>query len=575
MNRLQPIYDIAELCSLKGISNAIVCPGSRCAPLTLAFANHAKFVTRTITDERSAAFIAAGIAQQTSTPVVLVCTSGSAAYNFAPAIAEAYYQQIPLIILTADRPTEWIDQWDGQTIRQENLYGNHVKKSFQLPLPSTHADNPWHINRMVNEAINLASDYPLGPVHINVPLQEPLYPQAEEPITYSSEVRVIEPLNTLPILPEAHINKLKHEWGNYSKIAVVAGQGHFNDSFVSLLERFVRNQKVALVGDIISNIHTLDDTIRYADSFLGNCPDSVKNALAPELLITVGKSILSKNLKLFLRQNKNMAHWHIQPAGYVPDTFQSLTKVIPLEPESFFECLLPAEGKSEFEQRKRENFYTLWEAEEHRARRSVKQFLDKSELNELSLLNELINHLPARCNVHLANSMSVRYANFLGVAAGKRGIRIFSNRGTSGIDGCSSTAVGHTLASDVPNFLITGDLAFFYDRNAFWHTYPLPNLRIVVLNNHGGIIFNLIDGPGNSPMQNEYFITNQKLTAKNLAAEFGFDFIGISSARHVRNALANFFTFDGKTKILELESDQQLNKDNFERFKKHIKSTYQ
>ncbi|MCA6432376.1 MAG: 2-succinyl-5-enolpyruvyl-6-hydroxy-3-cyclohexene-1-carboxylic-acid synthase, partial [Cytophagales bacterium] len=156
MTRLQPIYDIAELCAQKGVSQAILCPGSRCAPLTLAFTRHPSIATRTISDERSAAFIALGIAQQTQQPTVLVCTSGSAAYNFAPAIAEAFFQEVPLVVFTADRPKEWIDQWDGQTIRQNNIYGGHVKKSFQLPEDYDHSDTQWYINRSVNEAINLS-----------------------------------------------------------------------------------------------------------------------------------------------------------------------------------------------------------------------------------------------------------------------------------------------------------------------------------------------------------------------------------------------------------------------------------
>jgi 2-succinyl-5-enolpyruvyl-6-hydroxy-3-cyclohexene-1-carboxylate synthase len=575
MMRLQPIYDIAQLCSLKGLSQAFVCPGSRCAPLTLAFVNHPKFTTRTISDERSAAFIATGIAQQTSTPVVLVCTSGSAAYNFSPAIAEAFYQQIPLIVFTADRPTEWIDQWDGQTIQQENMYGKHVKKAYQLPESYDHADSTWHINRLVNEAINLANEFPKGPVHINIPLREPLYPQKEESIIFSEYVRVIDNSRSKNSITDEELTKLTKRWNSHSKILMVAGQDNYNDQLIKIAKRFVSHQKVALVGDIISNFHSIDDTIKLADSFLGQCSEAIEKSLRPELLITFGKSIISKNLKLFLRNNKQLEHWHIQPDGYTPDTFQSLAKVIHTTPEEFFEKLMTAKSESEFEKQKRQNFHTLWEAEEHKTQRSVQAFFEKNELSELHLVKEIIKALPARCNLHLANSMSVRYANFIGLEAGKKGIHVFANRGTSGIDGCTSTAVGHTLSSEVPNFLITGDMAFFYDRNAFWHNYELPNLRVVVLNNHGGIIFNMIDGPGNSADQLEYFITNQKLTAKNLADEFGFDFIKLDGVKKIKNAFAEFFTFDGKTKILELETSQEINKKVFLNYKLKIKSTYQ
>jgi len=192
--RLQPIYDIAEICAQGGIKEAVLCPGSRCAPLTSAFVAHPKINTRTFSDERSAAFIANGIALEGNAPVVLVCTSGSAAYNFAPAIAEAFYQHTPLIVLTADRPKEWIDQLDGQTIQQENIYGGHVKKFYQLPQDYDHEDNVWYINRSINEAINLSQQYPKGPVHVNIPLREPLYPTQGETIQFSPNVRRITPM---------------------------------------------------------------------------------------------------------------------------------------------------------------------------------------------------------------------------------------------------------------------------------------------------------------------------------------------------------------------------------------------
>ena len=178
--RLQPIYDIAELCARKGLVNAVLCPGSRCAPLTVAFTRHPKITTRTFSDERSAGFIALGMAQQSGSPTVMVCTSGTAAYNFAPSVAEAYFSQTPLIIFTADRPAEWIAQHDGQTIHQSEIFGKHVKESYQLPQEYDHADSQWAINRIVNEAINISLEEPRGPVHINAPFREPLYPERSE-----------------------------------------------------------------------------------------------------------------------------------------------------------------------------------------------------------------------------------------------------------------------------------------------------------------------------------------------------------------------------------------------------------
>jgi len=575
MKHWQPIYDIAQLCSLKGIQQAILCPGSRSAPLTLAFAQHPKITARTISDERSAAFVALGISQQTNMPAVLVCTSGSAAYNFAPAIAEAFFQQIPLIVFTADRPSEWIDQLDGQTIRQNNIYGNHVKKSFDLPQEYNHPDNHWQINRIINEAINLAQEFPKGPVHINAPFREPLYPSKGETINFSKEIRVLDSVSSLHTLSEDSIIRFQKKLAAFNKVIVVGGQNDHDERLLKSLDKFCKNQNSPLIGDVISNLHSIKSSIRHADVFLGQASESIKKTLQPDLLITFGKSVISKQLKQFLRKYQPNEHWHIQPNGYVPDTFQKLTHIVPLEPQFFFNEFSAVKSYSDFETQKKKNYFKLWEVEEHRIERPMEDFFSNPSLSELHLVRELIRSLPVRCNLHLANSMSVRYANIIGLEANNKGIHVFSNRGTSGIDGCTSTATGHALTSEIPNILLTGDVAFFYDRNAFWHNYPLPNLRIVVLNNHGGIIFSMIDGPGNSADSAEYFVTNQKLTAKNLSTEFDFDYLKIDNLRKVKNSIQDFFEFSGRTKILEIETDKELSKKLFDNFITTIKKVYE
>lgn len=574
MSRLQPIYDIAELCARQGIHQAIACPGSRCAPLTIAFARHNEITCRTFSDERSAAFVALGIAQQISKPTLLICTSGSAAYNFAPAIAEASLQEIPLLIFTADRPKEWIDQWDGQTIRQSNIYGSHVKKSYDLPEDYEHPDSVWYINRVVNEAIALSQEFPKGPVHINVPLREPLYLKENEKISFSKNLRSIQVSQSKFTLAEAEHKSLSQTLSGFSKVILLAGQQDYHAGMAKAVTKFCKVNQVALIGDVISNYHSLPKNIRYADVFLGACGDSIQKSLQPELVITFGKSVISKNLKQFLRKNKPTQHWHIQPSGVAADTFQSLTRVIHCDPKSIFEELSESPAIGKFELQKKENYTQLWNAEEHRTELSYQSFFSKAEFSELSALREIISALPARCNLHVANSMSVRYANLIGLTEKNKGIHVYANRGASGIDGCTSTAVGHALSSDIPNILISGDLAFFYDRNAFWHNYQIPNLHIVVVNNQGGIIFNLIDGPNELEEKDSYFITNQKLTAAHLAAEFDFNYQKADSTKSLKAALKDFTNFVGKTKVLEIISNQQTGKETFNKFKQHIKKGY-
>lgn len=573
--RLQPIYDIAELCAQKNLTHAVLCPGSRCAPLTVAFTRHPKITAHTFSDERSAGFVALGMAQQSGTPAIMVCTSGTAAYNFTPAVAEACFSQTPLIIFTADRPAEWIAQHDGQTIYQQEIFGRHVKKSFQLPQEYDHPDNLWAINRILNEAINLSLEEPRGPVHINAPFREPLYPETKEKFEFSNNVRVIEQVRTQYALPPDRVENLLQEMNQYTKILIVAGQHDYDNILLASLSNFLKLQAIPVAGDIISNLNSIEQVIRHSDVFLGQAPEGVKKSLRPELLITFGKSVISKNLKLFLRKYAPKEHWHIQPAGAVADPFQSITRVLNTTPANFFESLQTIVKSKEFENQKKINYQKLWEVEERRAVRCLKEFLPTEAFGELELVHEIIRNLPPLGNLHLANSMSVRYANMIGLNDLTKNINVFSNRGTSGIDGCTSTAVGHSLMNELPNLLITGDLAFFYDRNAFWHNYDLPNLRVVVLNNHGGVIFNMIDGPGSLPECDEYFITKQALNAQKLCEEFDFDYLKLDNKRKIKNTLKNFFEFDGRTKILELETSIDLNKSIFDKLKQTIKKSYE
>ncbi len=559
------LNNLALLCAQKGIANAVLCPGSRSAPLTLAFLRSKKIKCWTFSDERSAAFVALGMAQQTKMPVALVCTSGSAAYNFAPAVAEAFFQQIPLIVFTADRPKEWIDQMDGQTIRQTELYGNHVKKYYELPLNDSHPDAAWYSNRIVNEAINLSINGIQGPVHINVPLREPLYPSSYETVENQS-ARVIEPMHSDSTLSADQINSLAKELVSYKRILIVAGQSESDPELCNVVTDFNNHYSWPLVGDILSNLHSLPFFCRHTDTFLGQLPEPTKEALRPDLVITFGKSLISKNLKLFLRNYRPKAHWHLQTAGDPTDTFQSLTKIIPIHPATFFNQLkkfLPSIHPSW------KDYENSWLQQEKNSNHTITQFFQSKIDGEFKLIHQILTALPKDCNLHLANSMTVRYANHIGLSASQASVKVFSNRGTSGIDGCTSTAIGNALTSDIANIIITGDQAFFYDRNAFWHNYPIPNLFVVVLNNHGGIIFNLIDGPASLPEAEEYFITRQKLNARSLASEFGFAYL---TSQNV--GLKEFFTSNGNVKILEIESPQQQNKEIFEDFKKQIRKSY-
>jgi 2-succinyl-5-enolpyruvyl-6-hydroxy-3-cyclohexene-1-carboxylate synthase len=535
---------MVALCAAKGITNAILSPGSRCAPISLAFVRHPAIHARTISDERSAAFIALGMAQQLEQAVVLVCTSGSAAYNYAPAVAEAFFQQIPLLVITADRPAEWIDQWDGQTIRQANIYGKHVKGTFNFPDEFSHPDKVWHANRICNEAINLANAFPAGPVHINIPLREPFYPEQEEKYEFS-DVRNIESHTPIRSLTGMVQTQLLEKLKSFGRVLIVPGQQRPDAALQTVLGQIASNKQAVVVTDTISNLQSAP-TVSYHDHFIGN-PEFAE-LLKPDLIISFGKSIISKNLKLYLRKIKS-EHWHIAAGGYAPDTYQKLSSTLAIEPVEFLKFLadvLPVN----------ESFAEDWLAFDKKISKQLPVILNKAAFGEYQAIYQVLNFIPTNAKLHVSNSMSVRYLNLLG---GPRPHEVICNRGTSGIDGSNSTAVGCVFTTKDPVVLITGDLAFFYDRNAFWHNYPMNNLRIILLNNHAGGIFRMIEGPARQPELEEYFETKQALTAEKLAEEYKMEYFQVKEREGLEEVLSTFFDKGLNPKILEIITESPKN----------------
>lgn len=595
----QAVFNIAEICARHGITDVILSPGSRSAPLTLAFARHPAYrgKLRVVPDERAAAFIGLGIAQATRRTVVLVCTSGTAGLNYAPAVAEAFFQQIPLLILTADRPPEWIDQLDGQTIRQRNLYGAHAKAAFDFPADTSNPDAKWHAERIINEAINLTQARPAGPVQVNIPLREPFYPKPGEDIVYEQDVKIIVEQTRTPMQRWVEAALLRSELQKSRRILVVVGQ-HAPGLLAMSLGEFSRAWGIPIVVDIISNVagHSQlspfqQETaiITHHDIFLAGLDTVNKNSLWPDLLITCGQSLISKSLKLFLRAAKPLQHWHIQAEGAVADTFCSLTKIIRADPmEIFIEWtdltqLIPVRIEDFIADKAAtpnvNDIFTPWQAAEARAQEFLTEFFsEKSKLSftEFTAFKLTLSYLPSFAAVHLANSMAVRYANILGLPKlEKSSILVYANRGTSGIDGCSSTAVGHALTrEDNPVILFTGDVAFFYDRNAFWHNYPTPNLRVVLFNNHGGGIFRLIDGPRDQPELDEFFETTQALTAENLCRDFSLRYFPVASFDELDTALPVFFAAETGTAVLEIFTDSKTNAAFFEEYRAAVRKAF-
>jgi len=565
----QPLLDLVELCSQHGLRHAVISPGSRSAALTIAFARHPYVQTYVLPDERSAGYFALGLSQSLREPVALVCTSGTAALNFGPAVAEAFFLHVPLLVLTADRPKEWINQQDGQTIFQSGLYGPHVKFFAEIPQEFSHPDALWFANRIINRCFRYLVFKDLGPVHVNVPIREPFYPRSEEPYEFTRDVRKILQTSTLESLSSRVWIELLEEVDQCSRILIAGGQGPRNPELLPVLASLQNDFGIPVVGDVISNFFSEGSFISGQDLFLTEQHETDLESLQPDLLITFGNSFISKNLKLFCRRNRPAIHWHLHTGSELTDTFQSVTRIIPIEAAGFFQQLVEELEMKLFREGEDssvdEAFLNQWQRVDAKVRRWTETFLPRQPFNEFSALQRVLAHLPECGQLHLANSMAVRYANFVGLRG--KNLEVFANRGTSGIDGCLSTAVGAAVGTDELVFVAIGDVAFFYDRNALWHPHVGPNLRIILLNNDGGGIFRMIEGPRHLPERETFFETPHHLTAERTAQDANLDYFSCMTWEELVEHLPDFLCPTGRSKLLEIKTDMAVNEAVFKAFK--------
>ncbi len=542
----QVVFNTSKYFELNGVKKAVFSPGSRNAPLVVSFARNERVKKWIIPDERAAGFIALGIAQKKGEPVILCCTSGTALLNYAPAVAEAYYREVPMIVLSADRPPDLIDQRDGQTIRQHEALHNHVKASYQLPLV-TDDESAVTYEQLLLDAIGEVNQLPKGPVHINVPFKEPFYPTADQQLTFSTAL----PFSIQETSTKSAEFPFQIAWFRDKKVLLLIGQKTGDATLDQELKKL--EGQLPILQSPLNNLGI--DGIKHVDLFLDDQP-----ALRPDVLITSGLSVLSKKLKNFIRKNPPEKHFHFDPAHVEVDTYQS-------NPIFIQGTLLDFLQNNDYLKSANLDFYDAWKKQSLKIERSLKTFSYPGELSETEALYYLINRLPEDSELHLSNSMSVRFAELFGVS---NTISTWSNRGTSGIDGCTSTAVGHAIVSDKLNVLITGELAFLYDRNAFFHNYDLKNLRVIVSNNQGGGIFRLIEGPSRLPELEDYFETRHNRTAKYICRENNMDYLTATSAEELENCLTDFFQPGDQARLLEVFTTPETNGKVFKDLKKYM-----
>ncbi len=504
-----------------GLKRVVICPGSRNAPIVAGFLRIGDFELLSAPDERAAAFMALGSAQATGKACAVICTSGTAVLNLYPAICEAYYQQIPLLAITADRPEAMIDRWDGQTIRQKDIFEKHIVHSYHLNTDIHLKEAGDEIGMIAKSAWDKSHGQNTGPVHINIPLNEPIYTDISA-----------DPFDFLN-LPQASSNSahqsisFPQEIFNSKKILVVAGQSLPNEELKSTLNSL--GTKLPVLVDVLSNMHG-ENTLSGTEN-----KDMFRSVSGPEILITTGMSVVSKSLKEWLRNNKPIKHYHIAERSFIADPFFTAPVHILCNPTIFFGRLFQEIGQKQCVEYKSQWNLIEVEIDEH-----------------TRLIWDILKEIETDDAVHLGNSMTIRQANGFASLKGS----FYGNRGTSGIDGSISTACGFAWSQNNQRVVcISGDIGFLYDKNAFW-CYPLPeNLKVIVINNGKGRIFDQIEGPSKLQGLRPFIQTPHKLTAEHVAQHFGISWRGVKLNKK-QHGLIGIFLKEKGCGILEFFTEE-------------------
>lgn len=529
---------IIEICKSKQIKNIVISPGSRNAPLTIGFVSDPYFTCYSIADERCAGFFALGISQQNNTPTALVCTSGSALLNYYPSIAEAFYSQIPLVVISADRPTNKIDIGDGQTIRQANVFANHIIYSANLTQQSS-AQNDLEINKALDFACAKK-----GPTHINAPFEEPLYNTVEQ-----LQVCPVITQHNCAVEPKVDYPLYASKWNAAAKKLVLVGSNPPDVIEQHVLDLLANDPSVVVFTEVSSNFHH-PSFIAHIDRIITTLSKEDFTALQPDILVTFSGMVVSKRIKNFLRNYPAQQHWHIDTQRHY-DTYGILSDSIFDTPNHFFQHI--SRYTRNYTQG---NYHTLaWELAQKK-QQAHQRFMATIPYSDLFVMQAIFQHLPQHSDLQISNSSAIRYAQLLPVDPT---VKVFCNRGTSGIDGSTSTAIGAAVASERPTILLTGDVSFFYDSNALWNAYVPKDFKIILINNQGGGIFRILPGHQQTPLFNTFFETQHQLTAQHLAQMYGWNYTVIHDNKNIDSVLGDFFAIQNTPSILEITTPTTVN----------------
>lgn len=532
---------ITKLCLDNGIDHIVISPGSRNAALTIGFTGTTSFTNFSIVDERCAAFFALGLAQQLQRPVALVCTSGSALLNYYPAIAEAYYSDIPLVVLSADRPAHLLEIGDGQTIKQENVFANHILYSGAC----TEGEEFQKYNEdQIHTALSIAISQS-GPVHLNLPFSEPLYDIVTTPSVFPENHPTVVTKHTDN---QELISEIASHWNSSSKKMILTGVLPPNSLEANIISQLAEDSSVVVLTETTSNVHH-PNFFPAIDQLIAPLEISDFRALQPEVLITFGGMVVSKKIKKFLRDYPPKVHYHID-AKKAFDTYFCLTKHVRCSPNHFFKEFLSLTQKTI------STYQQDWLRVKNQRLQKHELYLKEIPFSDFLVFSQLFKALPNNIQLQLSNSSTIRYGQLFEMNPSHA---IFCNRGTSGIDGSTSTAIGAAHVCKTPTVFITGDLSFFYDSNALWNQYITSNFKIIIINNSGGGIFRILPDAKQVPSFDTFFETKHQLTASQLSDMHGFDYQSANDMSSLKAQLAVFFENSNSPKVLEIFTPSHIN----------------
>lgn len=524
-----------------GVSDAVVCPGSRNAPIVHNLSVCEAIRCRPVTDERSAAFYALGLSIATRRPTVVCVTSGSALLNVMPAVAEAAYQHVPLVVISADRPLQWIDQLDGQTIPQSDALGRFVRKAVQLPEPHNDEER-WLCRRLVNEAMHLATCRQGAPVHINVPISEPLFEFDTEQLPQLSRFNNIK----RAAIKDASMD-MPDAFHKAKRPMIVIGQlAHgtvSHETIRSLSEKYV------VMSEPLSNpsymtIH-FDEAIRYivSDNSSINDDEDDKTAYYPDYVIYVGDTLVSKPARRFLRNAKAPSCLITPDAADIHDPLMTLTDIVECDTDSINALLASLCDAPDTDERCR--FHDRWQSFlDAYAAHADAYAPEYSQMATVKYFEEQLADLDIDICVHYANSSAVRLACIYAQHY------VWCNRGVNGIEGSLSTAAGFSLATHDMTVCVIGDLSFFYDQNALWNSNLRGNLRIILLNNRGGGIFRQLPGLSDSPAADDLVMASHENTAQGICTQNDIGYMSAKNMDEMQIGIVTLLTRESERPML-------------------------